>query len=119
MLEKMAASRVAAILNEEGIPSPDAGRYRTDNGVRHQVSGLWHQPTIINIARNRLLVAIATHGQRSMGDQLRMTPEGPRSLSESDYRADNEPKVIRNPQSQHITAKSPSPFDPVVKERKI
>jgi hypothetical protein len=39
-----------------------------------------------------------------MGDQMRMTPEGPRSLSETDYRADNEPKVIRNPQTHHITA---------------
>ncbi|HEV8068326.1 MAG TPA: recombinase family protein [Planctomycetaceae bacterium] len=119
MLKTMAASRVAAVLNEERIPSPDAGRYRTDNGVRHEVSGLWHQPTITNIARNRLLVVVATHGQRSMGDQLRMTPEGPRSLSEGDYRANNEPKVIRNPKTQHITAKSASPFEPVVDQQKF
>jgi hypothetical protein len=35
MLDTIAASQVAAILNKEGIPSPDAGRYRTDHGVRH------------------------------------------------------------------------------------
>jgi hypothetical protein len=119
MLVRMRASRVAAVLNSEGIPSPDAGRYRSDNGVRHLVSGLWHQTTITNIARNRLLVAIATHGQRSMGDQLRMTPEGPRFLSEGDYRADNEPKVIRNLKTQVITAKSPSRFEPVVEPQKF
>ena len=114
MLEKMAASRVAAILNKDGIPSPDAGRYRADNGFRHQVSGLWHQTTITNIARNSLLVAVATHGLRSMGDQLRMTPNGPRPLSDDDYRDKQTPKVVRNPESQRIIVNSPSAFEPVI-----
>jgi hypothetical protein len=119
LLETTPASRVAAILNQEGIRSPDSGRYRTDSGVRHKVSGLWHQPTVVNIARNRLLVAVATYGQRSMGDQMRLAPQGRRLLAESDFRADNQPKVIRNPASHHITAKSPSAFEPVVEPEKF
>src|SRR5581483_3741199 len=35
------ASRIAKHLNELGIPSPDAGRTRTDHGVKHLVSGKW------------------------------------------------------------------------------
>jgi hypothetical protein len=125
MLEKKAASRVAAILNEEGIPSPDAGRYRTKHGVKRLVSGQWHPPTITAIGRNRLLVAVATYGQRSMGDQLRMTPAGPRALEDGDYRETNQPgqpvqpKVIRNPEQNRIAAKSASPFEPIIAEQRF
>ena len=67
----------AARLTAEGIPSPDAGRLRKDRGIKHPVSGVWHQTTVVNIARNPLLVAVATYGLRSMGDKLRFTPSGP------------------------------------------
>jgi DNA invertase Pin-like site-specific DNA recombinase len=104
MLEMMPASRVARELTNEKIPSPDAGRCRKDQGVRHLVSGSWHQSTIINIARNKLLVAVATYGKRSMGDQRRMSVEGPRELDDSDHRNDGKPKVVRNPDEVTITA---------------
>jgi DNA invertase Pin-like site-specific DNA recombinase len=125
MLETMPACQVAAILNQEGTASPDAGRYRTKHGVKHLVSGLWHQPTITAIARNRLLVAVATHGHRSMGDQLRMTPDGPRALEDGDYRETNksgqptQPKVIRNPKQNLISAKPASPFKPIISEQRF
>lgn len=113
MLLTVPASRVAATLNAERIPSPDAGRYRKDNGVKHQVSGLWHQTTIINIGRNPLFTAVAQYGVRSMGDQVRLSPEGPRELEESDYDINTEkPKVIRNPDSSLI--KAPAHFEPLV-----
>jgi DNA invertase Pin-like site-specific DNA recombinase len=112
MLEEMPASTVAKILTLEGIPTPDSGRYRTDNGVRHQTSGVWHQTTIVNIARNPLLVAIASYGRRSMGDQLRYTPDGPRELSDSDYHPNDLPRVIRNPAGSQTEA--PAKFEPLV-----
>ena len=70
MLETMPASRVAAQLTAEGIPSPDAGRWRKDRGIKHPVSGVWHQTTVVNIARNKLLVAVASfrpslHGRQA------------------------------------------------------
>src|SRR5262249_32649348 len=58
MLETTPASRVAAVLTAEKVPPPDHGRSRTDNGVRHTTSGVWHQPTVVNIARNPLLAAV-------------------------------------------------------------
>ena len=112
MLESMPAFRVAATLTSEGIPSPDAGRWRQDNGIRHRVSGVWNATTIMNIARNPLLVAIVTYGRRSMGDQLRYTSAGPREICDSDFRPDNKHKVIRNPNEQHTTAKAHA--EPVV-----
>ena len=82
----MPASRVAARLTAEGVPTPDAGRTRVDGGVRHATSGVWNQPTITNIARNPLLRAVVSYGRRSMGDQVRFSPEGPRILDDADLR---------------------------------
>ena len=117
MLETMPASRVAKALTEEGVPTPDHGRYRTDNGVRHRTSGVWHQSTVVNIARNPLLLTMVEYGRRSMGDQLRCTPDGPRELEDADFRPDNDkPRVIRNPDEHRITA--PAAFEaPVDPER--
>ena len=110
----MPASRVAVQLNSEGVPSPDFGRRRTDAGIKHFVSGKWNQNTITNIGRNSLFAAIVTVGRRSMGDQLRLTPNGPRSLDEEDFGANNKPKVIQNPRDAHIT--TTARFDPIVSD---
>ncbi len=112
MLETMPASRVAKVLTCEGVPPPDADRYRTDCGVRHATSGVWHQTTITNIARNPLLLAVTSYGRRSMGDQLRFTREGPRGLGEADLRNDGQPKVIANPETDRIIARAK--FEPFV-----
>jgi hypothetical protein len=114
MLETLPASRVAAALTAEKVPPPDHGRLRTDNGVKHRTSGVWHQPTIVNIARNPLLAAVASYGRRSMGDQARLSPSGPRSLEEGDYRPDGEPKVIRNPDETLVRQPVAVRFEPVV-----
>ncbi|WP_207397512.1 recombinase family protein [Bremerella alba] len=112
LLKNNPANRVARMLNDEGIPSPDSGRFRTDNGVRHMVSGKWNGTTITGIARNPLLVAINAYGRRSMGDQLRLSSDGVRELEETDFREDEQPKVIRNPSDLHVTGQGT--FDPVV-----
>ena len=120
MLKTTPASRVAATLTAEGVPSPDAGRMRKDNGIRHRVSGVWHQTTITYIARNPLLVAIASYGRRSMGDQLRFSPEGPRPLDEAqDFGLDKQCKVVMNATSSLIQA--PARFEPLVsvEERRV
>lgn len=105
-LETMPATRLAAQLTTEGIPSPDAGRMRKDGGIRHQVSGDWHASTIVNIATNPLLRAVVAYGRRSMGDQLRFEANGPRGMSVDDYRPDGKPKVIRNDQASMLTAEA-------------
>ena len=104
LLKTMPASRVAALLTREGVPSPDAGRARTDRGVVHQVSGVWHQTTVASIGRSSLFAALTTVGRRSMGDQLRFSPKGPRPLDESDFRSDGKPKVTQNPVENQIVA---------------
>ncbi len=114
MLGTMPASRVAAILTAEGVPSPDFGRQRKDHGVKHLVSGVWHQSVVVSIARNPLLLALFTYGRRSMGDQLRFSPEGPRGLEDDDFRADGKPKVVRNPDAVMIQAPAPAKFEPII-----
>lgn len=63
----MPASRVAALLTEEGVPAPDSGRWRKDNGIEHPVSGVWHQSTVVAIGRNALLAAITTYQRAVCG----------------------------------------------------
>ena len=115
-LETMPATRLAAQLTAEGVPSPDAGRMRKDNGVRHEVSGAWHATTIVNIATNPLLRAVVAYGRRSMGDQLRFEANGPRGLSAGDYRNDGKPKVTRNDETSMLTAEAK--FNPLVDEER-
>ena len=113
MLRSMPASRVAARLTAEGVPTPDFYRSRTDRGVRHRTSGIWNTTTIINIARNPLLLAMTSFGRRSMGDQLRFSSSGPRALDENvDYRTDEKPKVIRNAAEDVVTGRAH--FEPLV-----
>jgi hypothetical protein len=114
LLDTTPACRVAAMLTAEGVPSPDSGRTRKDNGMRHPVSGVWHQTTITSIARNPLLVALRSYGARSMGDKRRYTPEGPRLLEDQDYRADSKPRIVQNPKESQIVvpAKFPAVLEP-------
>ena len=120
MLEKTPACRVAQILNAEGIPSPDAGRKRKDNGVTHNVSGVWHSSTITSIARNPLIRAMTSYGRRSMGDRCRTSLEGPRQLDASDYGANEKPKVIQNPESQQVMAPAHgSPLIPLEQSERL
>lgn len=107
------ATRVAQILNDEGIPSPDSGRTRMDNGILHLVTGEWNATSIVNIGRNPLFTATTRYGLRSMGDELRYSPDGPRLLNESDsFEGTRIPKVIRNDEQDQIRAKAA--FDPLV-----
>ncbi len=112
LLTVMPATAVARLLTKEGVPSPDAGRTRTDNGIKHRTSGAWNQTTIVNIARHPMLRAICAFGRRSMGDQLRFTTNGPRPLTDSDFRSDGKPKIIRNP--DEATSRAPAWFKALV-----
>jgi hypothetical protein len=112
LIETMPANRIAQMLNAEGVPSPKAGRTRTVNGVQVELSGLWGQNTVKNVATHPLLTAVWEYNKRSMGDQLRLTPAGPRALQEADYRPDGKKKTVVNPAEQRIRA--PAPFEPII-----
>ena len=112
LLKTVPASRIARLLTEECIPSPDAGRRRKDGGVEHYTSGVWHQTSIGNIGRNAMLAAVCTYGRRSMGDQLRFSPTGPRPLGELDFRQDGKPKVIQN--LPEVVQRASAHFEPIV-----
>jgi hypothetical protein len=116
MLETMKASRVAVVLTTEGVPPPDAGRLRTDQGVTHRTSGVWHQQTIVNIARNTLLLGLVEYGRRSMGEKLRFSKDGPRELEQADRRDDNKPKVVSNPDAMRVQAAAR--FEPPVERER-
>jgi DNA invertase Pin-like site-specific DNA recombinase len=89
--------RIAAELNALGIPSPDAGRTRTENGRRHRVSGTWTPSTVRALLSNRAIVAVKQYGVQSEGAHRRLGPDGrPRLLDEADE-CDGKFKAVNNP----------------------
>ena len=112
LIDSMPASRVAALLTAEGVPTPDIERLRTDGGVRHRTSGVWHQPTVVNIARNPLNKALMVYGKRSMGRMQRYTPAGPRPLDDGEFLVGDKKKVVRNSDANTIVASAA--FKPLV-----
>jgi len=94
--------RIATWMNEQGIPSPDAGRTRTDHGVKHLVSGRWNGTTVKHLLENRTILGILDVGRRSEGKKRRTGPDGPRVLNDGDLNAERQPKRIRNSsEAQH------------------
>ena len=112
MLAVMPASRVAAQLTEERIPAPDTGRTRTDGGIKHEVSGRWNPNTVVGVLKNPLLRGETQYGRRLMGDQSRMTRQGPRQLTEDDVDENRKPRVVRNDPANIICADAG--FEPIV-----
>jgi hypothetical protein len=112
LIETTPASRIAAMLNREAIPSPKAGRARRVRGVERKLSGLWTQNTVRNIATHPLLIAVNEYGRRASGDQLRMTPGGPRALSDADFRPDGRLKVVEAAEGETIRVSAT--FEPLI-----
>lgn len=109
---KLGAKAICRHLNELGIPSPDAGRTRTDHGIKHTVSGKWHQNTVLSLIRNWAINAQTRYGVQSEGAHRRLSAEGPRLLTPADYRADGKVKVIRNPDA--LVIQRPAGYEPLV-----
>jgi hypothetical protein len=116
LIETTPACRIAQLLNDAGVPSPAAGRLRSANGVAAELSGLWTQNTVKNIAKHPLLVAVWEYGKRCEGDQMRFTKDGPRSLGDADFGADNRPRNVANTAEQIIV--TPARFEPLITEEK-
>jgi hypothetical protein len=96
--------RIAQALNDRGIPSPDAGRTRTDHGVRHLVSGKWSPSTVADLCQNPTILGIQEYGKRSEGQIRRLGKDGPRLLEEAtDLSAQDRPRVIVNDPALRIS----------------
>lgn len=79
------AKRIANELNTKGISSPDAGRYRTENGHRHKVSGRWSASSVRGLLNNTIITGLLQYGVRSEGRWRRVDCHGPRALDYADY----------------------------------
>ena len=103
--------RIATWMNDQSIPSPDAGRTRTDHGVEHPVSGLWNGSTVKHLLENRAILGIIDVGRRSEGKKRRTGLNGPRHLEDGDYNEERKPKRIRNP--KEVVSSGELPFEPL------
>jgi len=94
--------RIAVHLNQLGIPSPDAGKTRTDHRVPHFVSGKWSHGTVREICKDPINVGMQEYGTRSEGAHRRLGQEGPRLLTDADRNAHDKPRTILNDKSTTI-----------------
>jgi hypothetical protein len=100
----LGCKRIAKQLNDRGVPSPDAGRTRTDQGVRHRVTGRWNASTVAELCRNEIIMGIQSYGHRSEGRIRRLGGDGPRLLEDKkDLTHDGRPRVISNDPALWIT----------------
>src|ERR1700687_1060846 len=96
--------RIAVHLNQLTIPSPEAGRGRTDHGVPHLVSGKWSASTLREICTDRINLGLQDYGRRSEGAHRRASQDGPRLLTEADRDGHDRPRTIVNDPAVLITA---------------
>ena len=97
------SKRIAKELNDRGIPSPDAGRTRTDHGVKHLVPGKWSDSTVADLCRNAIILGVQEYGKRSGGSIRRLGKDGPRLLNEEKDRSPKgKPRCITNDPSLRI-----------------
>lgn len=112
-LDGWGCKRIARRLNDLGIPSPDAGRSRRDQGVAHVVSGKWSPNAVANLCRNAAVIGMQDYGRRSEGAHRRLGADGPRPLGEGDRTIGGTARVIFNSAGVRISShlKSPPQFD--------
>ncbi|MCY2924494.1 MAG: recombinase family protein, partial [Planctomycetota bacterium] len=96
--------RIANLLTEEGIPSPDAGRARKDNGVSHVIQGPWPHNTIKSLCENEAIIGNLVWGIRSEGTHRRIGADGPRLLDAADRNVENLAKIVVNQKELHVRA---------------
>jgi hypothetical protein len=65
--QEWGVKRIAQALNDRGIPSQDAGRTRTDHGVKHFVSGKLGPNTVAELCHNPIIIGVQQYGKRSEG----------------------------------------------------
>lgn len=94
--------RIASHLDQLGVPSPDAGKTRTDRGVVHLVSGKWSPGTVREICQDPINIGLQEYGRRSEGAHRRLGDEGPRLLNDGDRSDCDRPRTIRNDSSLTI-----------------
>jgi len=98
--------RIANRLNELRIPSPNAGRTREIGGVLRPNSGKWCKKTVKRLLENQAIIGMAVFGVRSEGAHRRFSPDGPRTLTESDRTEEDRARNIFNPKEELIVVKT-------------
>ena len=100
--------RIANELNALGVPSPDAGRTRTERGIAHPVSGLWTPSTVRALIGNTAVTALLRYGVQSEGHHRRLGAGGnARLLQRTDKTPDGRARVVQNP--EHLIIAAPMP----------
>lgn len=105
------AKRITNYLNKLSIPSPNAGRTRKDQGVKHYVTGKWSHRTVLELCENGAIIGMQDYGKRSEGKFRRFDGNKHRILNESDRVDENAIRLVKNTDDKLI--KSSIKIDPL------
>ena len=114
-------SKIARILNERLIPSPDSGRKRKSRatGVDRTVSGKWNLSNIRGVLEQPLYKGVHAWARTAVGDLRRFdehSPEDSRELSPNERlsRTAKAKRVVKRDRVEWLTATPALEFPPVV-----
>jgi hypothetical protein len=90
-----------------GIPSPNAGRVRTDQGKPHRISSKWNHRTVAELCENRAILGLQEYGNRAEGKFFLHGDTGPRRVDDRDRHGDDgRPKLTKNDRSLVISVET-------------
>ena len=114
-------NKIARILNDRGVPSPDFGRKRRSKttGVVRTVSGKWTVSNVRAIIEQPLYMGCYAWGKRAEGTLLRFdkdTANSSRELlpNERDPGKAKAKKKVKREREEWLIAPHAKPFDPIV-----
>lgn len=111
----LGAKKIARMLNELDLPSPNAGQVRNRANGESHVQEFWTAGSVNALLKNPLITGVLTYGRRSEGKKLRWSPNpnGYRTLEAQDYRLSGKPRTVVNDPASIITheAHFPPLFD--------
>jgi DNA invertase Pin-like site-specific DNA recombinase len=98
--------KIARRLNELGIPSSRAGKIAVVRGVKQAIPGRWDHRQVARLIENRAIIGEVEFGKRLTGAHRRLSPAGPRHLTDAERDETGQPLKTKSDPADRIVAPS-------------
>jgi DNA invertase Pin-like site-specific DNA recombinase len=98
--------KIARHLNELGIPSSRAGKIAVVRGVKQVIPGRWDHRQVARLIENRAIIGELEFGKRLTGAHRRLSPAGPRLLTDAERDEAGRPINTKSDPADRIVALS-------------
>ncbi|HET6328315.1 MAG TPA: recombinase family protein [Planctomycetaceae bacterium] len=98
--------KIARRLNELGVPSSRAGKVAVIRGVKQLIPGRWDHRQVARLIENRAIIGELEFGKKLTGAHRRLSPTGPRLLTDAERDAIGRPINMKSDPADRIVAPS-------------